>query len=86
VLSKTNTPGSARLSSANPPGGTNLAARRFRVNEAELVREHKAGLDRDLEAETPPPLEPAKPLVNDPVLARALDLVKGLALVRQNHF
>ena len=29
--------------------------------------------------------EPTKPLVTDPVLARALDLVKGLAIVRRER-
>ena len=29
--------------------------------------------------------QPDKPMVTDPVLARALDLLKGLALIRQSH-
>jgi hypothetical protein len=58
----------------------------MRLNEAELVREHREGLDRDLDMDAPVrPVEPAKPAVNDPALARALDLVKGLALVRQSR-
>lgn len=62
---------------------TNRPARRTRFNEAELVRERREGvpLDSDLAAERES--EPEKPVVRDPVLARALDLLKGLAVVRQ---
>jgi len=67
---------------------TNNRPRR-RVNEAELVRMAREGQDpRDLT--TPPPLagssrpsEPALPVVTDPVLARALDILKGLAVVQR---
>jgi hypothetical protein len=87
ILPKTNTLASVKVPSPAPSGATNLASRRIRLNEAALVREHREGLDRDLDAEVPPQgSEPAKPLVNDPVLARALDLVKGLGVVRRNHF
>lgn len=58
------------LVSANPP--------RKRLNEAELVRRQKEGDSGD----GPPAVaEPAKPLVRDPALGRALDLLKGLAVV-----
>jgi len=45
--------------------------RRGRMNEAELVREHRDGLDRFQDAESPltRPAEPVKPVVRDPVLA-----------------
>jgi C-terminal processing protease CtpA/Prc len=65
--------------------GTNQSAHRVRFNEAELVREHREGLDRETNApnlrsrET----ELETPLISDPALARALDLLKGLAVVRQ---
>jgi C-terminal processing protease CtpA/Prc len=65
--------------------GTNQSPRRMRFNEAELVREHREGLDRETNApnlrsrET----ELETPLISDPALARALDLLKGLAVVRQ---
>jgi carboxyl-terminal processing protease len=86
VLPKTNTLAGARPPSANPPGGTNQISRRVRLNEAELVREHQEGMDRDPDTDSPPRApEPVKPLVTDPALARALDLVKGLALVRRRH-
>lgn len=57
---------------------------RVPFNEAELVREHKAGENPDEESPKRPP-EPKLPVVSDPALARALDLLKGLAVVRQNH-
>ncbi len=70
------------------PGATNAAlatnsARRMRFNEAELVREHREGLNSDAEMAPPRAREAEKALVRDPVLARALDLLKGLAVVRQ---
>ena len=74
--------------------GTNLAAgpstnggvfRRF--NEAELVREQREGAD--LEAEFSGnghyQTDPAIKIVRDPALARALDLLKGLAVVQPGH-
>ncbi len=70
------------------PGGTQTAGtnrtRRPRFNEAELVRERREGLlpDSDLAAG---PEAPEKPVVQDPVLARALDVLKGLAVVRQSR-
>jgi hypothetical protein len=70
------------------PGATNAAlgansAPRMRFNEAELVREHREGMNPDAETAPQRLREPEKPLVHDPVLARALDLLKGLAVVRQ---
>jgi C-terminal processing protease CtpA/Prc len=64
---------------------TNSALRRSRLNEAELVREHREGLDRDTNAPTLRETEPDKPIISDPALARALDLLKGLAVMRQSH-
>jgi hypothetical protein len=71
----------------SPAGAnTNSAAlnRRARFNEADLVRERRdsgAGENGDSQAGT----EAEKPVVRDPVLARALDLIKGLAIVRQSR-
>ena len=82
-LLKTNpSPGPAGLLT-NALSGTNRT-RRPRFNEAELVRERKTGaiLDPDLD---PANAEPEKPLVRDPALARALDVLKGLALVRPSR-
>jgi hypothetical protein len=68
----------------NSASGTNRPARRPRFNEAELVRERREGIsEADMMALRE--REPEKPLVNDPALARALDLLKGLALVRQSR-
>lgn len=65
---------------------TNRSPRR-RMNEAELVRMSREGqpVDRENVAANPtPPLpEPVVPVVTDPALARALDLLKGLAVVQQ---
>jgi C-terminal processing protease CtpA/Prc len=66
----------------NQPSGTNQT--RVRFNEAELVREHRAGESPDEQTAKRPP-EPQVPVVSDPALARALDLLKGLAVVRQNN-
>jgi hypothetical protein len=68
----------------NSASGTNRAARRPRFNEAELVRERREGIS-EADMTGVREREPEKPLVSDPALARALDLLKGLALVRQSH-
>jgi hypothetical protein len=63
---------------------TNRLPRR-RTTEAELVRLHRDGQMPDLDA--PPPKtrenEAAPHVVYDPALARAIDLLKGLAVVQQ---
>jgi C-terminal processing protease CtpA/Prc len=62
-----------------------------RPNEAELVRERRAGetLDYDPDEMSPriiaAPEEPAPPVIADAALARALDLLKGLAVLQQSH-
>ncbi|HEX4264826.1 MAG TPA: S41 family peptidase [Verrucomicrobiae bacterium] len=56
----------------------------YHLNEAELVREHKAGDSPEEQTAKRPP-EPQAPVVSDPALARALDLLKGLAVVRSNN-
>lgn len=59
-------------------------ARRF--NEAELVRRHRTGVSLD---DPNIPLGPAEgpdqPVVNDPVLARALDFLKGVSALQQHR-
>jgi hypothetical protein len=72
---------SAGIGATNQPSGTNQT--RVRFNEAELVREHRAGEAPEEQTAKRPP-EPQVPVVSDPALARALDLLKGLAVVRQN--
>jgi len=75
------------MASANGGSATNQVAgtnriRRPRFNEAELVRERREGANLDLEGNDKD--EPDKPSVRDPALARALDLLKGLAVVRHS--
>lgn len=61
------------------------------TNEAELVRERRTGEtpDDDSVATSSPliaaPEEPAAPVIADAALARALDLLKGLAVLQQSH-
>jgi carboxyl-terminal processing protease len=64
--------------------GTNRQPRR-RLNEADLVRMNREGIPFDAEWTNPPARATDSPLpsVNDPALARALDLLKGLAVVQQ---
>jgi C-terminal processing protease CtpA/Prc len=85
-ISKATLTASAALT--NQASGTNRS-RRSRFNEAELVRERRDGFNPDN-----PDLDSAsvnnesgaeKPVVRDPALARALDVLKGLAVVRQSH-
>jgi hypothetical protein len=63
---------------------TNRAPRLRRFNEAELVRERREGpvTNADLTARD---TDIEKPAVRDPVLARGIDLLKGLAVVRQSR-
>ena len=81
VIPRTNA-GSSSLLATNVAATTNRTVRRPRFNEAELVRERREGATLDLEDEKD--MEPEKPVVHDPVLARALDLLKGLAVVRHS--
>src|SRR6266568_102890 len=73
------------LSLTNPDNGTNRVPRRPRFNEAELVRERRDGLSRDSELTAEEDNGSERTLVRDPALARALDLLKGLAVVRHSR-
>jgi hypothetical protein len=73
------------FSLTNQPGGTNRASRRFRFNEAELVRERRDSVGPDLEQSVGKEQEAEEPAVHDPALARALDVLKGLAVIRQSR-
>jgi C-terminal processing protease CtpA/Prc len=56
-----------------------------RTSEADLVREKQKN-GEDSGATAPPPSQgPQKPAIRDPALARALDLIKGLAITRESH-
>jgi hypothetical protein len=66
---------------------TNQQSRRP-TNEAELVRQHTAGETSDPDQKPEliaEPEEPAPPVISDTALARALDLLKGLAVIQQSH-
>lgn len=70
-------------------GSTNAIAdspKRVRLTEADLVREHRT--DGDGEGDVAPlgRTGPDGPVIQDPALARGIDLLKGLAVVRQGHF
>lgn len=73
----------------NKLSGTNASGHRIRLTEAELVRAHRQGLNPAEDEEGfiagTRETKPEAPLVSDPALARALDLLKGLAIVRQAH-
>lgn len=81
--------GSASPTSTNltsGAAGTNRTSRR-RLNEAELVRMQREGIDLDSEflpGRDSGPLRP--PVITDPVLARAIDLLKGLSVVNRRTF
>jgi hypothetical protein len=75
-----------------PPGETNLSAgtndfSQFidHTSEAELVRAKIKDGDEDANSAPAARPAPAKPVIRDPVLARAVDLIKGLAVVRQSR-
>jgi len=77
----------ARNSSAAAVTKTNQPGHRS-INEAELVRERRAGepLDDEFMSEDySASSEPAHPVIGDAPLARALDLLKGLAVLQQNR-
>ncbi|HEY0456278.1 MAG TPA: S41 family peptidase [Verrucomicrobiae bacterium] len=65
----------------DPVTGTNRPPRR-RMNEAELVRMTREGQSPETDTVGREP-DVLKPMIHDPVLARAIDLLKGLAVVRQ---
>ncbi|MBI3875983.1 MAG: hypothetical protein HY300_08500 [Verrucomicrobia bacterium] len=74
------------LKAASPSASTSVNSTngaRKRLNEAELVRRRREGLSEDEDAPDSRVRmsEQARPLVRDPALARALDLLKGLAVV-----
>lgn len=72
------------LSSLSTTNRATASRARRPFNEAELVRERKLGLipDSDFDGVG---ADPDKPMVRDPVLVRALDVLRGLMVVRQSH-
>jgi hypothetical protein len=80
-------PGSlAGTEGASSTNGTNHATH-TRTTEADLMRERKERPGLDLEYITPagPDTQPEKPAIHDPVLGRALDLIKGISVIRRAH-
>jgi len=73
------------LSATNQTEDTNRTPRRTRLTEADLVRARREGTNLDAGSPVARDAEPEKPLIRDPVLARAVDLLKGLAVVRQSR-
>ena len=55
------------------------------TTEADLVRAKIKDGEQDENLKPERAAEPQKPFIRDPVLARAVDLIKGLAVVRQPH-
>lgn len=87
-----NDPFTAIASSTNSSSATNrivssISVRR-KVNEAELVRAQKSGKNPDsllngADSPSPKTEDPNAQAVRDPVLGRALDLLKGLSVIRR---
>ena len=63
----------------------NLATFIDHTTEADLVREKIKDGDQDEDSTPARPTEPQKPYIHDPALARAVDLIKALAVIRQSH-
>jgi hypothetical protein len=79
----TATPKMANDITASSDGSVRPQARRFRPSEADLVRARREG--RDLEELLTSERDSEKPTIRDPALARAVDVLKGLAVVRRSR-
>jgi hypothetical protein len=70
----------------NSPAATNnLLPFVNHTSEADLVRAKIKDGDEDESLPTARQTEPPKPFIRDPVLARAVDLIKGLAIMHAPH-
>ncbi len=86
-------PSSVNLASArggtptSDGNGSTTRTNRTRMTEADLIRERKErpGLELEYNTTTTTEAEPEKPAVRDPVLARAMDLIKGISALRQTR-
>jgi hypothetical protein len=58
---------------------------RRRLNEAELVRMQREGLDFELDPLPSSSPQTSSPVVTDPAVSRALDLLKGLSLAAKRR-
>lgn len=84
-LAKTVSAVTTGVAATNQIGGSNPPSRRPRPTEADLVRARREGVDLDVESAFVRDTEPEKPVIRDPALARAVDLIKGLAVIRQSR-
>jgi hypothetical protein len=73
----------AAANDTNQLASTTNRSMRPRINEADLVRILREGGEYDMEGAPGRLREPARPVLRDPVLARAVDLLKGLAVVKR---
>ena len=79
------------MSQIQIPPRPSTASRSPPTNEAELVRERREGASPDdgfrrcQRLPTSSVREPAPPVIADAALARALDLLKGLAVLQQSR-
>jgi hypothetical protein len=78
--------------SGSSTNGTSVSNRppRTRISEADLIRERKADPGKEIGYEPPSSrsaseAETDKPIIRDPVLGRALDLIKGLSVLGSSH-
>ena len=83
VLTKPGATASVATNEAATIASNANRAPRRRLNEAELVRMNREGRDVETNNATARQPEAVPPVVNDPALARALDLLKGLSVVQQ---
>jgi len=85
VFARTNTLAAAATAPGKAFSPTNRPPR-HRMNEAELVRMTREGQNPDAEiASASRESETPRPLIHDPALARAIDLLKGLAVVQRTR-
>ena len=73
------------MSETNAASTNHFGAFIDHTTEADLVREKIKDGDEDEDSPPPRPAEPQKPFIHDPVLARAVDLIHALAVVRPSH-
>ena len=79
------TPGKSVTTTNLTATSTNRTPRRARLTEADLVRARREGVRLDEDLTPQRETEPEKPFIRDPALARAVDLLKGLAVVRRTR-
>jgi hypothetical protein len=75
----------ARSAANVSPATNNFSPFIDHTSEADLVRARIKDGDQDEDSLPERPAEPQKPFIHDPVLARAVDLLKALAVVRQSR-